>query len=69
MIEFTIIVWIAWSTFFVFQVAVRFIAIEERLDAIEKANAKLEMLSRAVDGSLRDHLREHAAPISRRIAP
>lgn len=30
---------------------------------------KLKLLSRAVDGSLRDHLREHAAPIMRRVAP
>ena len=69
MIELTIIGMVAFASLFACHVAARIIAIEERLDAIEKANAKLEMLSRAVDGSLRDHLREHAAPISRRIAP
>ena len=30
---------------------------------------KLKLLSRAVDGSLRDHLREHAAPIMRGLLP
>ena len=61
MIETVIIGWVAFSTLFAFLVAARFAAIEERLDAIERANEKLATLSRAVDRSLCDHLREHVA--------
>jgi hypothetical protein len=51
---------------FMLAVAMKLVEIQTRLDAFEKAERELAMLARAVDRSLCDHLREHAAPIMRR---
>jgi hypothetical protein len=57
---------LAMSLLFTLAVSTKLVEIQTRLDAVEKAERELAMLARAVDRSLCDHLREHAAPIMRR---
>jgi len=58
--------WLSMILLFMLAVAMKLVEIQTRLDAVEKAERELAMLARAVDRSLCDHLREHAAPIMRR---
>ena len=58
--------WLSMTLLFALYIAMKFVEIQARLDAVEKAEQELAMLARAVDRSLCDHLREHAAPIMRR---
>jgi hypothetical protein len=58
--------WLSMTLLFMLAVSTKLVEIQTRLDAVEKAERELAMLARAVDRSLCDHLREHAAPIMRR---